>query len=119
MRCDQYMGLNDRAKKIVEGTVVSIQRKIIDTYPDGRVEESTTEVEVSDVTIEDTETFAEGFNKYPLYKYTLVGGTEYFEYVQEEPWSSGPMFFIALKDQNGNPVKDSLWTDEELRSFGV
>jgi hypothetical protein len=39
---------------------------------------------------------------------------DFFEYVQDVPWSSGPMYFIALTDADGTPVGASLWTDEEM-----
>jgi hypothetical protein len=43
---------------------------------------------------------------------------QYTEYVYATPWSSGPMYFIALKDnETGDPVPDSLWTDEEMGGF--
>ena len=43
------------------------------------------------------------------------GRYKYREYIQAEPWSSGPCIFIALWDiENNIPVKDSLWTDEEI-----
>jgi len=49
-----------------------------------------------------------------LYRYTLPGGEVFEEYIQCTPWSGGPCYFIALKDKRGNPVPESLWTDEEL-----
>jgi len=119
MRCDQYIGLNERGQKLVEGNLVVVQRKTIDTYPDGNVKEFEEVVEISDITIEATDNLAEGFGRFPLHKYTLVDGTEYTEFVQVEPWSSGPMFFIALKGKDGTPVKDSLWTEKELKEYGV
>ena len=60
------------------------------------------------------DTFEGAFcNKFPLFSYD----EKYFEYVQEEPWSSGPMFFIALKDAEGTPVSESLWTQEEIDAY--
>ena len=49
-----------------------------------------------------------------LHRYTLPNGEQYVEYVQASPWSGGPCYFIALKDKHGNPVQESLWTDEEM-----
>jgi len=36
------------------------------------------------------------------------------ESVQAEIWSSGPCYFIALKDQKGNWIKETLWSQKEL-----
>ena len=49
-----------------------------------------------------------------LYRYTLPGGEVFEEFIQATMHSGGPCYFIALKDKRGNPVPQSLWTDEEL-----
>jgi len=38
----------------------------------------------------------------------------YAEYVQDEPWSSGPCIFLALRGPDGAPVTESLWPQEDL-----
>lgn len=51
-----------------------------------------------------------------LYEYEIpdpAGNYTVQEYVQAEPWSSGPMYFIALM-RNGQPVPESLWSEEEI-----
>ena len=41
--------------------------------------------------------------------------TQYREYQQAVEWSSGPCIFLALRDEaSGQPVAESLWTDEEI-----
>ena len=52
-----------------------------------------------------------------LYQYTLSDGKVYTEYVQADPWSSGPCYFIALKDENDVPISESLWTEEEIEGY--
>lgn len=43
---------------------------------------------------------------------------EYKEYLQDEPWSSGPCIFMALWDcQNNKPVTETLWTDKEIEEW--
>jgi hypothetical protein len=49
-----------------------------------------------------------------LKSYKMPDGTVYEEYVQEVVGSGGPVYHLALKDQNGQPVPKSLWTEEEL-----
>ena len=38
----------------------------------------------------------------------------YTEYVQAEPWSSGPCIFTALRGADGEPVAESLWADRAI-----
>ena len=45
----------------------------------------------------------------PIYKYQLKDGTCAYEADQITPWSSGPVIFTALKDENGEWIKDTLW----------
>jgi len=54
---------------------------------------------------------------YKLYKYITNSGREVEEYIQAEPWSSGPCFFIALRYVNTKrPVIKSLWSQEEINN---
>lgn len=47
-----------------------------------------------------------------------IGYPLYIDYVQCEVWSSGPVIFLAIKDRLTNePVKETLWTDEELNRY--
>ena len=52
----------------------------------------------------------------PLKSYTFPGGRVLTEFVQDVPWSGGPCYHIALRDQKGVVVAKSLWTDEELKN---
>lgn len=89
-RTDQFVGLTERALDIV---VNCATRQPADVY----------------------ETAWNGC--WPLHLYTMKDGTVYMEYVQETPWSSGPMYFLGLKDKDGNPIKDLLWTEEEIEKM--
>jgi hypothetical protein len=44
----------------------------------------------------------------------MPNGSVFEEFVQAEPWSGGPCYYIALKNKRGAVVRQSLWTDEEL-----
>jgi hypothetical protein len=53
-------------------------------------------------------------NSFPLYSYE----DKYCEFIQAEPWSSGPMFFIALQNnKDGSIIKESLWSEEEIEQY--
>jgi len=56
-------------------------------------------------------------NKYPLHEYKVIDGRVFYSYVQEEIWSSGPVIFLALMDENKNPIPESLWTEEEMEHY--
>lgn len=63
------------------------------------------------------ETFDGMFEEtYPLHKYTMPDGTVYFEKIQAEPWSSGPVIFLALKNAKGNWIPNSLWDRNSINT---
>lgn len=49
--------------------------------------------------------------KYPLNRHQLQDGTYADEFLQAAPWSSGPMFFLGLRLQDGTEFK---WSDTEV-----
>lgn len=49
-----------------------------------------------------------------LFRYTLPNKRVFYEYIQADPWSSGPCIFLALKDAKGKPVRESLWPKETI-----
>lgn len=51
-----------------------------------------------------------------LKRYYLKQGGYVDEYVQAEPWSSGPVIFLALMDSNGQPIPETLWSQEEINN---
>lgn len=117
IRMDQHMGLNAWASQLVRGEpVFSCTERVIRTFPDGRKEEFTRDVHESSVRKEESgRTYSGMFEtEYPLSKYTFLDGRVYQEWVQAAPWSSGPVFFLALCDEEGNVVPESLWADWEL-----
>ncbi len=52
-----------------------------------------------------------GFNEYSLFRHQLIGGGYADEFLQAAPWSSGPMFFIGLRLNDG---REFLWSDKEI-----
>jgi hypothetical protein len=54
---------------------------------------------------------------YELKGFRLKDGSPVYEQKQEVIWSSGPMLFTALEDENGQWIEDSLWSTEEMQSY--
>ncbi len=96
-RFDQFLGLNSWAKKTVNAT--------------GVIKKPSNQELVKPTKGKFTGMFGD---EYPLYMYTLPNGKVYFEEIQADPWSSGPVFFIALKNKRGNWIPRSLWSREKI-----
>lgn len=52
-----------------------------------------------------------------LRRYTMPDGTVYNEYVQTVKESICQVYFIALRNADGNYVAESNWTDEEMSTW--
>ena len=121
IRMDQWIGLNPRSEKIIVGQPVLLYTDLVRrTHKDGRVELfKPKKTYGTDTKTERIATIAGAFDDVAghLFRHTLADGTIYEEYLQANPWSSGPMYFVALKDADGNPVPESLWTDEEMDRY--
>ena len=119
MRCDQVIGLNERATPFTTGErVLDCYMISVTEHLDGtKGEPVRSEVFRSTcLSIPSGNKFSGMYeSSYDLEKYIHDDGREYTEFVQAEPWASGPCFFLALKDKDGNVVKETLWTDEEIR----
>lgn len=120
IRCDQHMGLTGAAEELVRGNKVLLYtEKRKRTYPDGRVEWTPSQnIYDSDVREEDSGMSYTGMfeQKYELSRYIFPDGRVLTEAVQANPWSSGPVFFLALKDEKGEWVKESLWSEEDINN---
>jgi len=118
MRADQIIGLNKWAENFVKGKPVLVYvEETTRVYSDGHEEiiEPEPVFEPSIQKDKSERIFIGMFgDEYPLYKYTFPDGRVFFERVQAETWSSGPVFFLALQDEEGEWVKVSLWPEEEI-----
>lgn len=121
MRTDQFFGLNCRARKflqldeLVPVCEVRTQRR----YPDGSETDSGWIQETGTRTKQEKyEVLCGAWNQFQLYKYTLPDGKRFFESEQASPWSSGPMIFTALRDEYGEWVKESLWSNDDPETEG-
>ena len=91
MRCDQYMGLTEAAQSLISGESVRMEKS--------------------------GKTYSGMFDDvFCLNRYTLQDGRVFTEAVQAEPWSSGPCFFLALQDEHGEWVPESLWSENEINA---
>ncbi len=114
-RSDQYIGLNDWARALVHQR--RDVREVGDTIlPNG---DAVPFDRKGTALVAGVETIGEIVGAFSdcvahLSRYTLPDGRVFDEFVQAEPWSSGPCYFIALKDGEGNEVAESLWSDEEI-----
>jgi len=117
MRCDQMIGLNDWAKEFILGEEIVIgERSITDSLYDGTITTKTEPIKQSTVKKEKYDE-AIGFNVWGLNRYIFEDDRVVEEYVQENPWSSGPMFFFALRDtKTQEPISESLWSDMEIEA---
>jgi len=115
-RCDQYIGLNSWARRLIHQPKLSYRDFTTRVYDNGEVETLEVKCGYKQLSISEPsgETFGGFEGDYELKKHTMPDGRVYKEFLQASPWSSGPMFFIALK-LDGEIVKESLWTDEEMR----
>ena len=116
MRFDQYRGLNEWARK----TVMKRERAKVTgvmEFEDGRKKRFTRWAMIPVARKKVIGNLA-GYYKpvvAQLHRYTLSDGRVLDEYVQATIHSSGPVYHIALKDaRTGEPIPESLWTDEEF-----
>jgi len=127
MRCTQFIGLNDRARKLVDlGQETEYTIRGTKTYADGRVEDFQ-ETQTRSIVQKErySETYGMGEEEIPLYSYLFPPNKEdpsrpnfeILEEVQASPWSSGPCIFLALMRENGEWIQESLWTDEEMDEY--
>lgn len=121
IRMDQYMGLTEIAQAMVEGEPIALyDEQVHRFYLDGREEVLPSRTIMgSTVKREESGKFYQGAfdgSDNPLMRYTLPDGRVLTEDVQAEPWSSGPCFFLALRDEKGEWVKESLWADNEIEA---
>jgi len=119
IREDQHIGLNTWASDFVSKPTVEYTDHIRRVYVDKTVEDIEKKGIKCLVKQEPSGRIILGmFNvEYPLYKYTFPDGKIIYEFLQAQPWSSGPMMFIALEDKEGERLRESLWTDKEIKKY--
>ncbi len=120
MRCDQFAGLNPWATEFVLGEPVFVcTEEVVRVYPEGRRETMPPrQVFESSVKRELSGEDYEGMfgDAYELSRYVFSDGRIYYARLQAAPWSSGPVFFLALQDEAGSWVAESLLSEEEIEA---
>ena len=114
MRCTQVIGLSKRASKFLVDNLKIEMKKC--NCPDCKTQHR--EEMIEEVYDKETGVQAGMFDDGPeLSRYRLKDDTWIYEYVQCDPWSSGPMIFLALRKEDGSPIQETLWTDEEITKY--
>lgn len=115
MRCDQYIGLNDWARRLVTGKQ-KVREQGVRTFASGKKKSFSRWRRIPLVRSEHAGVIRGAYKPQvaKLHRYTLPDGQVLVEFVQATPWSGGPCYFIALKDKQGNALPESLWSDEEI-----
>ena len=115
-RFDQYIGLNDWARKTVLRKE-KVRQFGVSVFADGTRKRFArwTKLPVSRSQVIGILPGVWIDKVADLHRYTMPDGKVYEEYLQADPWAGGPMYHLALRNvKTGNPVPQSLWTDEEL-----
>ena len=118
MRTDHYVGLNKWAKAFVNRTrtirEVGVELDVATGKLVGKFDRCKRiplyrKVASNHIpfTFADTGKFAD------LFRYYLPDGTWLEEFVEKAPWAGGPWHYIALTDNLGNVVPQSLWGENE------
>ncbi|MBX9685673.1 MAG: hypothetical protein K2X27_03160 [Candidatus Obscuribacterales bacterium] len=114
-RSDQYVGLNPWAKRLVNRKV-KVREQGVRFFADGSKQSFKRWARLPDARKEHAGVIRGAYTPVvaALHRYTMADGRQFFEYLQAAPWYGGPVYYVALKDKNGKPVPESLWTDEEI-----
>lgn len=121
MRMVQYIGLNDRATKLITFNPILIHTDFIERkFPDGRIEKLIVPVYGNPIKVSTGDKYYySDFSDNACYldMYELPDGTKLYEAVQEIYWSGGPMIFTALKDEQDIFIENSRWLQTELDNY--
>jgi hypothetical protein len=110
-----YRGFTSDTNKLIVENVKVGTRVIVDLDLEGKVTQARTEdvlknnVHIDFVAQEDS-WYGEGPT---IEKFTFSDGRVWESYIQEEPWSSGPVTFMAMRDfTTREPITETLWPQE-------
>lgn len=111
MRCNQFIGLRPEAEIYLDKNCV---RDLVEVYVNGNRNRGTWVVRQIEGKHKIHYAFGQEDEVLPAYE--RKDGSKIYEKVQCAPWSSGPMFFIYLVDEDDNPIPESVWPDEVIDS---
>lgn len=104
MRCNQWMGLNDKARDFLNHNCVMIPGDVCPKC--GHVLN-----QKKDCKKREWIQGMFGLDYMPLIDFKLTDGRVASEVVQAEPWSSGPVFFVCLEIDGKRMFE---WTQSEI-----
>lgn len=110
MRSDQFVGLNNRATKYLSENAIKAKHVI---YVKGEIISEKEKIHVIDGKYYISEMYDDDIL---LGSYILNDGSRVYEYEQYCGYSSGAVHFIALKREDGTPIEETLWTEEEIEN---
>lgn len=115
MRTNQYYGLNDWAKKLVNRKQ-KVREFGVQVFADGKRKRFSRWRRMPVARVQDAGVIRGIGNSVvtKLHRYTMPNGEVFSEYVQAVVHCGGPCFYIALKDKQGAVVTESLWADDQL-----
>jgi len=123
-RSAQYIGLAPHAKKwldqrIQKEKVLIVENKIpLDENGDPQIQKMVSDVRLHVIkgTLEGKFGYEDimGIMETKMGGFLLKDGRKVYEKTQVEPWSSGPMYFTALVDEEFNWIEETLWTDKMI-----
>lgn len=117
IRQDQMIGLSNAALSFI--SELSQKDEIVNIrFVNGKLEDIVTAIVAKMVKNDksDKYKFLGMFeDEYKLNAYLLKDGTKIYEKLQEDPWSSGPMFFLALVNENDEWIEATKWSEEEIQ----
>lgn len=112
MRAEQWIGLSPAAKAWLQ---MSVGEQTVEVFHSVNGAAPTKVGEYTEVPRELHRVQAGALGgEHPLYKYVTHDGIEIIEDIQLEPWSSGPMTFVALRGLDGKWVIPALWTRDAI-----
>lgn len=115
MRTDTLVGLNAWSKRLINRKLKGAREVGQIVFPDGKTVKF--EREVREVKLAEVVGYIRGrYRQYvaPRRRYTMHDGRVLTEVVQNIAHCGGPNYFVALVDEKGNFVPQSLWTEERM-----
>jgi DNA-directed RNA polymerase subunit RPC12/RpoP len=106
MRCHQYIGLTEEAKKWLDENVQKI--------PDSQCPECghVISTKMNSIVYSNEDQFYG--DCLPLHRYKLTDGRFVAEVLQVQPWSSGPMSFLCLEIAG---VREFQWGQDMINEY--
>jgi hypothetical protein len=120
-----FYGLSAQAHQFLNDNLqlTEFEETVTRTYADGRVHSTTRKLQEESWQKGIAYSEHQPWFDEPLHlkSYVLKNGQTVYEYVQEEPWSSGPCTFVALSysenNRDNNPVESTLWSQRMIADY--